>query len=412
VPYLVRCASFNGAALFRARRPCADQFPSASISEPSMGPRSFERGDCRRVLPAQQEPCPFNGAALFRAWRQQYPPRADQTLPRFNGAALFRARRLGIRKPNFNILSQLQWGRALSSAETCSQCRPCRSDWSRFNGAALFRARRPADVTAPENGKRCFNGAALFRARRRSLRADGRQEYQPFNGAALFRARRRVGNAPKKCPLKTLQWGRALSSAETARTGEACARQVPPSMGPRSFERGDGHPAGRERRCALHLQWGRALSSAETLCSPPEPLPWRPPFNGAALFRARRPACSGYIRGAAGALQWGRALSSAEPRYAVLGAAVAGAAFNGAALFRARRRAQLPSCWALLFPSMGPRSFERGDHPFKGLPLSGREALQWGRALSSAETPVRLWYRSCIILLQWGRALSSAETLR
>ena len=61
----------------------------------------------------------FNGAALFRARRQMgfrnlfwFPGYA------FNGAALFRARRRVARDCGWLVGSNLQWGRALSSAET------------------------------------------------------------------------------------------------------------------------------------------------------------------------------------------------------------------------------------------------------------------------------------------------------
>ncbi len=82
---------FNGAALFRARRPL---FPAPTS------------------LPWSR----FNGAALFRARR---PPLRRLPRPRlscFNGAALFRARRRKCR-PGQDPELKLQRGRALSSAE-------------------------------------------------------------------------------------------------------------------------------------------------------------------------------------------------------------------------------------------------------------------------------------------------------
>ena len=185
---------------------------------------------------------------------------------------------------------ELQWGRALSSAETQHLART----WptcTPFNGAALFRARRPDATWATQD--------VLL----------------PFNGAALFRARR-----PSRIKNRT-----------------PCDRK--PSMGPRSFERGDLALSGYVFLNQASLQWGRALSSAETNTTETHSSMGNSRFNGAALFRARR-------------LAWGQK-NYRKPR-----------PFNGAALFRARRLGdQRPLFRGQDRPSMGPRSFERGDHP-------------------------------------------------
>ncbi len=59
--------------------------------------------------------------------------------------------------------------------------------------------------------------------------------------------------------------------------------------------------------------------------------------------------------------------------------------------------------------SMGPRSVERGNtgDKFRAIDYF---PLQWGRALSSAETGGLLLALFAAGALQWGRALSSAET--
>ena len=150
-----------------------------------------------------------------------------------------------------------------------------RGDWS----AALW----PENPPPPSMGPRSFERGDSFILFSSLFARDA------FNGAALFRARRQFGQLRHRGP------------------------EQPPSMGPRSFERGDTldgcswHPAGAT------LQWGRALSSAETGPPEPESEPLVNSFNGAALFRARRRAKKGVHD------------RNADP------------------------------------PSMGPRSFERGD---------------------------------------------------
>ena len=134
-----------------------------------------------------------------------------------------------------------------------------------------------------------------------------------FNGAALFRARRR----------------------DDASDGFLYFNL--PSMGPRSFERGDLRSRESARRAAGSLQWGRALSSAETTGLEPCGPAAASPFNGAALFRARRPRHRAR-------LSYGRTMPSMGPR----------SFERGDGLLRSSRKTAKT-------PSMGPRSFERGD---------------------------------------------------
>ena len=90
-----------------------------------------------------------------------------------------------------------------------------------------------------------------------------------------------------------LQWGRARSTAETYPIVYHSDHQSQASMGPRSFERGNG---GSDRHVLYNgcsLQWGRARSSAETALSGVDPQLNVVGFNGAALVRARkRGSCS------------------------------------------------------------------------------------------------------------------------
>ncbi len=137
---------------------------------------------------------------------------------------------------------KLQRGRALSSADT----RPTRGD--------------------PNKSPPYFNGAALFQARIHPLcQTESRFQHTHFNGAALFQARIRAMR-PLYSPTTTpLQWGRALSSADTR---VARRNQDPPavtSMGPRSFKRGYSYLRTISKSLGSVLQWGRALSSADTV---------------------------------------------------------------------------------------------------------------------------------------------------
>ena len=108
-----------------------------------------------------------------------------------------------------------------------------------FNGAALFRARRQLDSLDKESEIERFNGAALFRARRPHFVRHPDASADGFNGAALFRARRPVSR-------------------------QLFINESHASMGPRSFERGDNPVIVAATASAAVLQWGRALSSAET----------------------------------------------------------------------------------------------------------------------------------------------------
>ena len=232
-----------------------------------------------------------------------------------------------------------------------------------------------------------------------------------------------------------LQWGRALSSAETPSGPSNGTCLFLASMGPRSFERGDwrgpgGAHGARQRfngaalfrarrhlfRCSFAsgdtgLQWGRALSSAETCTRAHTTAMACACFNGAALFRARRRPRPRGGRSRPGTLQWGRALSSAETRNPCPGR-LFWPSFNGAALFRARRRLVWIEKTRGCDASMGPRSFERGDRPRSGQLVDPGVVLQWGRALSSAETSSRQATASSNLFSFNGAALFRARRPR
>ena len=206
----------------------------------------------------------------------------------------------------------LQWGRARSSAET----------WAALVLASLATY---------------FNGAALVRARKRKKIDLLKQWVSDFNGAALVRARKR-------------------------RVSDGGRRGGATSMGPRSFERGNGS-------CSVR----RARRSAN--------------FNGAALVRARK-------------------RPDHLPEFTVE------SHFNGAALVRARKRGPTtPKRSKNDVTSMGPRSFERGNV------RHGSRRLNAGLGHFNGAALVRARKQYCgrrefpkVEVLQWGRARSSAET--
>ena len=159
---------------------------------------------------------------------------------------------------------------------------------TRFNGAAVFQPRKlpcPADQSVDPGGAsmgpRSFNrGNVALPSILPSFRPG-------FNGAAVFQPRkfpRMMLSAPV---VKSLQWGRGLSTAEMT------SQRRPSGI---EFERFNGAAVFQPRksaaltpppRVAEPLQWGRGLSTAEI---------------------ASGPAC----RARTWSLQWGRGLSTAE----------------------------------------------------------------------------------------------------
>ena len=65
-----RAGCFNGAAVFQPRKSGRRQYPRLTAHAASMGPRSFNRGNAKRLLPDHPGPLGFNGAAVFqpRKW--------------------------------------------------------------------------------------------------------------------------------------------------------------------------------------------------------------------------------------------------------------------------------------------------------------------------------------------------------
>src|SRR5258705_553392 len=109
-------------------------------------------------------------------------------------------------------------------------------------------------------------------------------------------------------------------------------------------------------------------------------------------------------------LQWGRALSSAESLRYDASRRIDYHASMGPRSVERGIRSSLLGASAHHRASMGPRSVERGITNTAGLMAWGSLSLQWGRALSSAESLLVEPDFSHVVRLQWGRALSSAES--
>ena len=136
-----------------------------------------------------------------------------------------------------------------------------------------------------------------------------------------------------------LQWGRGLTTAE---------RETTPDV---------------DKIKARALQWGRGLTTAE---SRRDSIPRRPagrPFNGAAVLRPRRD------------------FSNVSPALAI-------APFNGAAVLRPRRAIPAGAVGAGGPPSMGPRSYDRGEHSRCALPSHPGGPSMGPRSYDRGEHPI------------------------
>ncbi len=163
-----------------------------------------------------------------------------------------------------------------------------RRDTMSFNGASLFRARKRDGETVIHNefedasmGPHSFErgnydaiatsvaaamlqwGLTLSSEETASVVSRNVALVSSFNGASLFRARKRRWRTPLEACEWVLQWGLTLSSEETSDTPRYSARDCLASMGPHSFERGNRPP-------------------------PPDSPFAESRFNGASLFRARK----------------------------------------------------------------------------------------------------------------------------
>ena len=260
----------------------------------------------------------------------------------------------------------LQRGRALSSAEILREIGIAKSSEGASTGPRSFERGDCSNKKLIFCSMGCFNGAALFRARRFATIPTGIAPALPcFNGAALFRARRYPNSVRAYRHSMRLQRGRALSSAEIQGRCPLHPVYRPASTGPRSFERGDSMPPPRwllPRQGFNGAALFRARRSATSaICTRTE----YSCFNGAALFRARRSRAGVTTGSSSTLLQRGRALSSAEIVAATVLAHPADVLQRGRALSSAEIIYLVRGPDDYDGASTGPRSFERGDDPFR-----------------------------------------------
>ena len=166
------------------------------------------------------------------------------------------------------VILALQWGRTLSSAESIIIERGRRSpaflQWGRtLSSAESVVFQNPLEeAKEPSMGPHSFKCGKLCRPFFARLPTDSSMGPHSF----------KCGKPPKETTAGSafcfLQWGRTLSSAESA-IGEAIAeRQIRSSMGPHSFKCGKPDGAVPHRAAIDCLQWGRTLSSAERRAPP------------------------------------------------------------------------------------------------------------------------------------------------
>ena len=253
--------SFNGAALFRARRRNTSSVCCKTFIA-STGPRSFERGGnvwrCVALPEARLQRgralssaearnsrllrckirC-FNGAALFRARRQGAAARPRPSAEASTGPRSFERGGAAGKDATIAAQAKLQRGRALSSAEASARTPDCETGYALQRGRALSSAEATIDRLTGYSVQVLQRGRALSSA-----------EALLEHGGRLH-LRHRASTGPRSFER----------GGEKALINEIAAAHA--STGPRSFERGG---LGQRTRCVCRhstLQRGRALSSAE-----------------------------------------------------------------------------------------------------------------------------------------------------
>src|SRR5260221_7075240 len=231
----------------------------------------------------------------------------------------------------------LQWGRGLGPAESRHWRAGSAPHSSPFNGAAVLGPRRAAQTTRtaphsfmpsmgprswdrgePRGGGRAwrwggpFNGAAVL-GPRRDLRRDGERsgpgvpsmgprswdrgewaQYgrdargkKAFNGAAVLGPRRARTRTSPSVDGVTLQWGRGLGTAESVKLRRVGGEHGHPSMGPRSWDRGEFNSMIRSSCSSRPFNGAAVLGprrGGRRRGRPREP----PAFNGGAVLGPRR----------------------------------------------------------------------------------------------------------------------------
>src|SRR5260221_35095 len=207
---------------------------------------------------------------------------------------------------------------------------------------------------------RAFNGAAVLGPRRENPRHHARRQRRAFNGAAVLGPRRDREQGAGVWTEGILQWGRGLGTAESRPQAGVAGPGPGPSMGPRSWDRGERHRHRHAVADQAAFNGAAVLGPRREEASEERTTPQRP-FNGAPVLGPRRGTSSHRAGASITSLQWGRGLGTAESQLAFT-LPIASMAFNGAAVLGPRRAAsggQLRR--RRIHPSMGPRSWDRGE---------------------------------------------------
>ena len=211
--------------------------------QPSMGPRSFNRGNCseEEVVNFQQQPSmgprSFNrGNDTVNAFSWPESPTPSMGPRSFNRGNGLETTFPKIRQPTFNGAAVIQPRKPCNPADCCSANISVVLQWGR--GHSTAETLRVTDID--------------------------RWSQLPFNGAAVIQPRKPIRESGR-----FLQWGRGHSTAETL-----SSPSPRPSMGPRSFNRGN-----------------KIRSSTETLPHATQP------FNGAAVIQPRKRPATEVVNG-------------------------------------------------------------------------------------------------------------------
>ena len=181
-----------------------------------------------------------------------------------------------------------------------------------------------------------------------------------------------------------LQWGRSRLTAEIRQLPDGVLLAELASMGPQSFDCGNMYSLVSRHRGSDLLQWGRSRLTAEMIASNTaqsqvESLQW-----GRSRLTAEMKSSDAAVR-RRHSLQWGRSRLTAEIRKAKNDREPVGLLQWG----RSRLTAEMIGhAWAIaekVVASMGPQSFDCGNHHSFQATFDADYWLQWGRSRLTAE---------------------------
>ena len=133
-----------------------------------------------------------------------------------------------------------------------------------FNGADVFQRRRPQLLSvAPSAHDTASMGPTSFNVGDEPQR-DERQGQQELQWGRRLSTSETARASPIEIWRPSLQWGRRLSTSETSRLKDHKKQNKCASMGPTSFNVGDFACGKVEGSRGKWLQWGRRLSTSET----------------------------------------------------------------------------------------------------------------------------------------------------